>query len=74
MQAHRTTVTVREDHRVVVRLPDDFPAGEADVVILPRRPAPAPAETVAEFDRFLATLPAAPVVPLASLDRDELYR
>jgi hypothetical protein len=58
---------------VVVRLPDDLPTREADVVISPRPTTPAPAEVAAEIDRFLAALPAAPVIPLRSLDRDELY-
>jgi|WetSurMetagenome_2_1015567.scaffolds.fasta_scaffold335474_2 hypothetical protein len=74
MPAHKTTVTVRSDHQVVVRLPDDFPAGEAEVVITPRPTAPSPREAVAEFDRFLAGLPPAPVVSLESLDRGSLNR
>lgn len=74
MHAHKTTVTVRADHEVVLRLPDDFPPGEADVIVLPRPAAVEPFEVAADFDRFLAALPSAPVVPLASLDRDELYR
>jgi len=67
MHAHKTTVTVRADHQVVVRLPDDFPSGEAEVTITPR-------PTVASFDTFLASLPAAAVVSLESLDRGLLYR
>ena len=69
MHAHKTTVTVRADHHVVVRLPDDFPPGEAEVVITTRPIAPSPQDAVAEFDRFLAGLPPAPVVSLESLDR-----
>jgi hypothetical protein len=74
MLAHKTTVTVREDHQVVVRLPDDFPAGEAEVIVMPRPTTTSPHEAAAEFDRLLASLPAAPVVALDSLDRGELYR
>ena len=74
MHAHKTTVIVREDHQVVVRLPDDFPAGEAEVIFLPRPTATSPHEAVAEFDRMVASLPAAPVISLDSLDRGELYR
>jgi len=48
VHAHKTTVTIREDHQVVVRLPDDFPAGEAEVIFLLR---PDGNLTVAEFDR-----------------------
>ena len=34
MHAHKLKVTVREDHRVEVRLPDDFPEGPAEVIVL----------------------------------------
>jgi hypothetical protein len=74
MHAHKTTVTVREDHQVVVRLPDDFPAGEAEVIVTPRPTAISPNEAVADFDRLLASLPTAPVIELNSLDRGELDR
>ena len=67
-------MTVRADHHVVVRLPDDFPAGEAEVTITPR-PTVAPShEAVAAFNRFLASLPTAPVVSLESFDRGLLSR
>jgi hypothetical protein len=74
MNAHKTTVTVLADHQVVVRLPDDFPSGEADVIVFPRAPANEVHRSAADFDSFLAALPSAPVVTLASLDRGELYR
>ena len=74
MHAHKTTVTVREDHQVVVRLPDDFPAGEAEVIILPRPATTSMPGAATEFDLFLASLPAAPVVSLDSLDRSLLCR
>lgn len=73
MQAHKTTATV-QDHQVVVRLPDDFPAGEADVIVMQRPKLTPPLEAVAEFDRMLASLPVAPVIALDSLDRGELNR
>jgi hypothetical protein len=73
MHAHKTTATVGGDHRVVVRLPDDFPPGEAEVIVLASS-RPAQAAPAAEFERMLAALPDAPVVPLESLDRDDLYR
>ena len=73
MQAHKTTVTVH-DHQVVVRLPDDFPAGEADVIVMPRPIPTSPLEAAAEFDRLMASLPDAPVIALNSLDRGELNR
>lgn len=75
MHAHKTTTTVHADHQVVVRLPDDFPPGEAEVIVLASSRAATVAPAVAgEFDRMLAALPAAPVVSLECLDRGELYR
>jgi hypothetical protein len=37
VHAHKLKVTVREDHRVEVRLPDDFPEGPAEVIVLANR-------------------------------------
>ena len=74
MHAHKTTVTVLADHEVFVRLPDDFPPGEADVIVMPREAVASVRDSGADFDRFLASLPTAPVVSLDSLDRGDLYR
>jgi hypothetical protein len=74
MHAHKTTVTVLAGHEVVVRLPDDFPPGEADVIVMPHATVASGRESGADFDRFLASLPTAPVVSLDSLDRGDLYR
>lgn len=40
MHAHRLNVTILPDHQLAVRLPDDFPAGPAEVIILAERGAP----------------------------------
>jgi hypothetical protein len=74
MHAHKTTVTVAADHQVVVRLPDDFPPGEAEVIVTPRPAAAATTDAVAAFDALLSSLPPAPVVSLESLDRGLLSR
>ena len=34
MQAHKQTVTVPEDHQLEIHLPEDFPAGPAEVIVL----------------------------------------
>ena len=34
MYAHKTKVTVSATHEVTVKLPSDFPAGEAEVIVL----------------------------------------
>lgn len=39
MHAHKLKVTIQEDHRVEVRLPDDFPEGPAEVIVLANRQA-----------------------------------
>jgi hypothetical protein len=47
MRAHKLEVTIPTDHELAIRLPDDFPPGPAEVIILatPRdtgRPEEAP--------------------------------
>ncbi|HEV2855735.1 MAG TPA: hypothetical protein VHC97_23310 [Thermoanaerobaculia bacterium] len=34
MKAHKLKVTVPEDHQLEIRLPDDFPSGPAEVIVL----------------------------------------
>lgn len=34
MKAHKLNVTVPEDHQLDIRLPEDFPAGPAEVIVL----------------------------------------
>jgi hypothetical protein len=34
MKAHKQSVTVREDHQLEIHLPDDFPSGPAEVIVL----------------------------------------
>lgn len=34
MQAHKVRVDVPEDHRITVELPEGFPAGPAEVIVL----------------------------------------
>jgi hypothetical protein len=50
-----------------MRLPDDFPAGEAEVIIMPRPTVVSLHDSAVAFDSFLAPLPCAPVVSLESL-------
>lgn len=37
MHAHKLKVTIPEDHRVELRLPEDFPEGPAEVIVLASR-------------------------------------
>ena len=34
MRAHKVSVTVPEDHRLEVHLPEEFPAGPAELIVL----------------------------------------
>jgi hypothetical protein len=34
MRAHKQTITIDADHEVAIRLPDDFPAGPAEIIVL----------------------------------------
>jgi hypothetical protein len=34
MKAHKQAVTVREDHQLEIHLPEDFPPGPAEVIVL----------------------------------------
>lgn len=34
MHAHKLNVTVQPDHRLAIDLPDDFPQGPAEVIVL----------------------------------------
>jgi hypothetical protein len=74
MRRHEQRVTVTEKHEVIVRLPSDFPSGEAEVVVISQVRSP---ERVSDIDSWLeewsAMLPAAPRVPLDAIDRDTIY-
>ena len=37
MHAHKLNVTIPTDHHVAIRLPDDFPAGPAEIIVLATR-------------------------------------
>jgi hypothetical protein len=58
VHAHKLKVTIQEDHRVEVRLPDDFPEGPAEVIVLTNRqagdaqPSPEEKEVLDALPRF----------------------
>ena len=75
MASHSSRVTVSAEHVVTVRLPDDFPVGEAEVIVL-ARPIPGEAASVrfaTWLETWLADLAPAPDVPLAASDRGNIY-
>lgn len=40
MYAHKIQVTIPDDHEVRFRVPQDFPAGKAEVIVLAERQSP----------------------------------
>jgi len=34
MRVHKQSVTVAADHAIAIRLPDDFPSGPAEIIVL----------------------------------------
>ncbi len=78
MQAHRTRARVTEDHEVRVTLPSDFPAGEAEVIVIAEPPETRPlgATAMTDFNNWLddtlRRLPPAPSPPLDALRRENL--
>ncbi len=39
MRSHKVQVTIPADHQLAIKLPDDFPAGPAEVTVLTAIPA-----------------------------------
>ena len=74
MRRHAQRVTVTEKHEVVVRLPSDFPPGEAEVVVLSKvKEPPRGADLAKRLDEWIAALPKAPPISLDAIDRDDIY-
>lgn len=75
MQAHRARVVIPGDHRLTIDLPSDFPAGEAEVIVLATAPAAAPPREPfgVWLDNLRRNLPPAPDIPLEALRRENLY-
>jgi hypothetical protein len=76
MHAHKTHVTISADHELRLRLPADFPAGEAEVIVLSTRDRPpVTGDRVERLNAWIASLPPVPSTPpLDAFDRGEIYR
>ena len=76
MRAHRTRITIPEDRDLRVRLPSDFPSGEAEVIVL-AEPAKDTDVVTLDFnewlDALLSKVPDSPTIPLEALRRENLY-
>lgn len=75
MPIHTQKVMISAQHELKIKLPDDFPTGEAEIVV---RPSPPPVTaTQPSFDDWLTQLlhllPPAPAIPLEALRRENLY-
>jgi hypothetical protein len=54
MRAHKQNVTVAADHEIAIRLPDDFPSGPAEIIVLA---VPTPSERLSLPARTLKPHP-----------------
>jgi hypothetical protein len=54
MRAHKQNITVAADHEVTFRLPDDFPPGLAEIIVLA---VPTPSEQPGSPTRVLTPHP-----------------
>ena len=67
MRRHEQRVTVTEEHEVIVRLPSDFPPGEAEIVVLSKVKEPSRGADLAKWlDEWTSALPKAPSIPLTA--------
>ena len=82
MHAHKVKVVVSEDHQITVKLPSDFPPGEAELIVLAWEAAEHPAGrpgavAAADFETWLhgvlRRVPTAPVLPDEAFDRGSIY-
>lgn len=53
MHTHKTRVTVPQSHRLEIDLPEDFPSGPAEIIILSSPPAGERAEAETSWIRFV---------------------
>ena len=75
VRSHKQRVTVTAAHQVIVRLPSDFPAGEAEVIVLSEAGRPGETEDLATWlEKWVGSLPPAPHIPLDAIGRDSIYR
>lgn len=56
VHAHKLKVTIPKDHRIELRLPEDFPAGPAEVIVLAHPVGSEPQKLSSAQERALANL------------------
>jgi len=72
MRAHKLNVEIAEDHQVSVRLPEDFPAGPAEIIVL--ADSRAPRKTVVRLAGALNPKGISPKTDVIGETLDELRR
>jgi hypothetical protein len=66
MRAHKLKVTIPEDHQLVIRIPEDVPAGPAELIVLVEPSAerastePSAEDALQRFEELAARLAADP--------------
>ena len=53
MHTHKARVTVPQSHRIEVDLPEDFPSGPAEIIVLSSPPAGEVAQAGSSWTRFV---------------------
>jgi hypothetical protein len=75
MRALKLKVIVSDNNQITIQLPEDFPKGEAEIIVLHQEePTPSAQEKIKALHAWIASLPPAAPVPMEALDRGELYR
>lgn len=72
MHAHKLKVTIPKDHRIELRLPEDFPAGPAEVIVLAHPAGPGQQRLSSAQERALAQLEELRSVQLTKEEEDVL--
>ena len=80
MYAYKSRVKISNDRELVIKLPNDIPEGDAEVIILSAsNPEINTANSnsnglISRLDEWISQIPPVPHIPLSSLDRGELYK
>jgi hypothetical protein len=80
MYAYKSRVKILNDRKLTIKLPNDIPEGEAEVIVLSEnKPVISTAtsdsnDLIKRLDEWINQIPPVPHIPLSSLDRNELYK
>jgi len=80
MYAYKSRVKISKDRELVIKLPNDIPEGDVEVIILSDRDPEINTansnsnELISRLDEWINQIPPVPHIPLSSIDRGELYK